>query len=893
MGARRFSLAGLVSLCVLCGSLALVCASAQAAAGVEGEWVTEATGESVQFHATVDPKGALTTYYFQYGPTTSYGTDVPAAPGAVVGSGETGAEVEQLAQGLQTSTTYHYRVVVVSETGGQTEEVDGIDQTFTTQGRGGSFALPDGRQYEMVSPPEKHGAEISAQTAGAWSEAATDGDALTFVSFQPTELEPVGFSNLVQNLSVRGSAGWSSRDLTVPHSSGTGESVGFGSEYRFFSNDLSHAIVHPFGLFTPCVNGEGASQPCMSPEASEQTSFLSTDFFNDDVDEPCSQTSMHCARPLVSGCPKVGEACPRLVEEHADVPPGTVFGGVDGGEFETTSEEAGVQLFACRTGNTKYCGPELVAATPDLSHVLLIAEAKLTPEAPIPANSKTKFLYEWSAGHLTFVGDRGGEGSLVAGGVDPLSADGSRVVFHSDGEYGAPMGLLMRDTVSGEVVQIGGSKAEFQAMSSDGSRVFFEEGRELYVFESTGGGSLAGVVTPLTGSAGLLGREVGVSEDGSYVYFVSGGAITGSGAPGPGYDLYVDHYTGSEWKPEFIARLSSEDSSDWEPLSGVAGQPTRTSPSGQWLEFMSSASLTGYDNHDAANGRPDAEVYLYHAATSGGSPTLACASCDPTGARQTGIEYYKVQNSGLEGSYVWPNTRMVAAYVPGWQETQPGLEAPGYQSRYLSDSGRLFFNSEDSLVSVDVDGTQDVYQYEPDGVGNCSSSTHTGSVVFEPTRGFEVEGQSGVQAAGCVGLISSGTSSEGSSFLDASQNGADVFFRTAAKLVPQDQDSAFDVYDAHECTMSSPCTPALASPPPCETETSCRPSPSPQPLIYGPPASATFSGPGDITPPTAPVPVKTVKKSLKCRKGFAQKHGRCVREKARKARVGDHGRAKR
>jgi hypothetical protein len=48
---------------------------------------------------------------------------------------------------------------------------------------------------------------------------------------------------------------------------------------------------------------------------------------------------------------------------------------------------------------------------------------------------------------------------------------------------------------------------------------------------------------------------------------------------------------------------------------------------------------------------------------------------------------------------------------------------------------------------------------------------------------------------GCVSLISSGTSGEGSSFIDASEDGSDTFFLTGASLVPTDPGAA-DVYDA-------------------------------------------------------------------------------------------------
>lgn len=96
-----------------------------------------------------------------------------------------------------------------------------------------------------------------------------------------------------------------------------------------------------------------------------------------------------------------------------------------------------------------------------------------------------------------------------------------------------------------------------------------------------------------------------------------------------------------------------------------------------------------------------------------------------------------------------------------------------------------------------------------------------------------------------MGLISSGSSAEESTFLDASESGGDVFFLTASRLVAQDVEGGFSVFDAHECTGASPCFAAPAvRPPACDTEASCRVAPTPQPAIYGAPASATFSGSG-------------------------------------------------
>ena len=300
---------------------------------------------------------------------------------------------------------------------------------------------------------------------------------------------------------------------------------------------------------------------------------------------------------------------------------------------------------------------------------------------------------------------------------------------------------------------------------------------------------------------------------------------------------------------------------------------------------MSQARLTGYDNRDVATGKAAAEVYLYDAT----SKHLSCASCEPSGARPTGVEYHKLEpgSGGLVGGprQVWTEKGLVAANVPGWtsmgSKEHPGFAAR-YQPRYLSNSGRLFFNSADALVPQDSNATEDVYQFEPPGVGNCTQSLPT----YSPRSG------------GCVALISSGRSAQESAFLDASESGDDVFFLTSAKLSALDSDSALDVYDAHVCSSASPCIafPTTQSPP-CTNEASCKASPTPQPSIFGAPASATFSGPGNPPPPPPPPPPPTPHKktpeqiriqklnaALKACRGKHDKHKRISCEKAARKR---------
>ncbi len=85
---------------------------------------------------------------------------------------------------------------------------------------------------------------------------------------------------------------------------------------------------------------------------------------------------------------------------------------------------------------------------------------------------------------------------------------------------------------------------------------------------------------------------------------------------------------------------------------------------------------------------------------------------------------------------------------------------------------------------------------------------------------------------------------------------------------------------------------ARGEPPPCETEASCKPAPTPQPTLYSAPASATFNGPGNIAPRSSPPPVKkVVKKIVKCKRGFTKgKQDKCVKKKAKKAKRSSHDR---
>jgi DNA-binding beta-propeller fold protein YncE len=854
-----------------------------AAPVVKSDSVLEIASESATFEAEIEPRSisteAGTTYRFEYGACSSLGAcaSSPYESSTPLTMLPASFEVDPVVahvQGLAVGKVYHFRVVAEN---GHGPDEQATEHVFTTQGVG-AFALPDGRAWEMVSPAQKNGAliePIGGPFEGDMVTAAADGSAMTFATRSPTEPELRGYSNAVQVLSVRGPGGWRSLDLPVAHKVPTGLSIGQGQEYRFFSEDLSLAVVQPFGAFEPALSGE----------ATEQTAFLHSNYGSGGSGEFC--TSL-CYRPFVtagnatSGEPFGEEGCPPHL----------------------------------------ICGPVFVGATPDLGHVVLSSHVALTV-----GGGGGEGLYEWSGGGLAFIGTGvlgvGTQGDEVDGARHAISDDGSRVFFSSRGESR----LFMRDMASEKTVQLdvpeagclkegtcGGGRvqAEFQFASSDGSRVFFADTQSLTgeagAYPEDRGGSTQGgdlyecevredacKLTDLAPAGNVLGTMPGASEDGSWVYFVANGVLENSGVPVPGAvqgscpnsrnsqfasgvcNLYVRH----EGVTRLVAVLSGADVNDW--AVSLADLVARVSPNGRWLAFMSQRSLTGYDNRDAVSGKRDQEVFLYD----GQSGRLVCASCNPTGARPHGVQYGP---SGANlplvgGDRVWESTDWLAANVPGW--TRYTGSSSLYQSRYLSDSGRLFFNAGDALVPRDVNGREDVYEYEPAGVGpsgaSCGLGAASGSIVFKAARGLEVEGRQVEEGAGCVGLVSSGASSEESAFLDASLTGGDVFFMTTAQLSSQDFDIALDIYDAHECTSLVPCSSSPALPPPCVTAEGCRAAPVPQPAVFGAPSSATFSGTGNLLPAS---PVSGAKhKSAKCKRGFVKRKRRCVRKKSRAKRA--------
>ena len=87
---------------------------------------SEITQSGATLSATIKPNFRPTTYHFEYGPTTAYGSSTLES-GSIGGDGSTHS-VASTVSGLASGTTYHFRVVASNEVG----SADGPDQSFTT-----------------------------------------------------------------------------------------------------------------------------------------------------------------------------------------------------------------------------------------------------------------------------------------------------------------------------------------------------------------------------------------------------------------------------------------------------------------------------------------------------------------------------------------------------------------------------------------------------------------------------------------------------------------------------------------------------------------------------------------------------------------------------------------
>jgi hypothetical protein len=858
--------------------------------------VSAASGTEASLLAGIDPGGSPTTYHFEYITEAHYlssgetfkGAEKTAESAPVGEAGDNKEhEVAATITGLEVNTDYRFRVVAHNGV----ETVDGPAQllyTYSAPAFGGcenkllreennSLLLPDCRAYEQVSQADN--AEVfipfgqnDVSEAGGLNEsewpmqAAAGGDAVSYVGEPASSGGCEGTGNAGggegdEYLAVRGGAGWSSCDIQPLGSNNA-------TSYQAFSGSLSQGILRT--AFSEALEG-GVPGHCelLYSRGTESSAF--TALFAPEAGETCSESE---GPFFVGGASDYSQIA---FESKAALVPGAVKSN-EGFGHENVYDSAGGQV--------------------RLVNVLPGASPSAAPDASVGALANEP---------NTLAG--GGRELPAVDASNAVSNDGSRI-FWTDLAGGSGVvyvrvnpsrpqsafeGGKCSEPEMACTLQLSAGAATYQGATPDGRYAYYSEAGELWRYDtqSQTREALAGAGAGVQGVIGV--NESG--EDGAYLYFVADGDLAtgtevrkceaapvgplrdeeeGKAPSGYGCNLYLLH----EGQTRLVAVLSVSDDEfegnvfgapqphkgDWRPVLGY--RSAELSANGQSLVFMSNRQLTGYQNVNThgectSGNNPThscAEIYLYNAEAA----KISCVSCAPSGMSPI---------KAAESASAEPNIEGRASYLPG------DFGSITHMLRLISaDGSRVFFNSDQPLLPQDKNDTQDVYEWEHAGAGSCKEGSAS-------------------NGGGCVYLLSGGASgSSGSYLLDADETGDNAFFVSRTSFVPGGGNGEKpNLFDARVDGGFKGAPGAIIQPPECKTAEECK-EPQGEPPVESFPASAAFSGAGNLTAPLEatkppaekPAPRKLTRaqqlaKALKaCRKQVKRKRAGCVKQAQRR-----------
>ncbi len=729
--------------------------------------VSSVTHTEAIIAGSVNPEGVTVTLcQFEYGTTTSYGHTVscPTNPG----SGNASVEETTVLAGLEAGTEYHYRLATTSAGG----PAAGADRTFDTAivWPESSTGLPDGRLYELVSPPNKHGNEALNYEHAAF--VSQDGQAALYAASGALGGTSSNSAFSPTQVSERTARGWVTRSaLPLPEEgvNSVEENVGIGTIQTITvpSADLSHMI---FGTWT--------GKPYVGPPDALAL----------------GQMNVYVAGPDPFVDP---EWLGRPLFENGGSGEISPFGSSP--NLKTIYFSTGIALYEYKEGS--------------LSEIGALPNGEVSPGPAAPA----ALPYELTG--RPFGGSR--TTTAPAGYANQVSADGSRVFFVRKDEAGtmelyayvtAPDGshrtlLVSQSQLSGHVGEPApdgpqavasterqaysplyaeeagtSSQPSYVFASPDGSHAFFQSADRLTEAAPEDASSKTYDYDLETGTLeylpGLKGSIVTVVTDGSAAVFEntttspfrlerwvagpSGGTVTS------------------------IAQLPPASGNVCEPVECVG--PAYTSTDSKTLVFTTDSPIAGFNDggshlslyvgekeEPVGGPLPNNQIFRYEVENN----DLTCVSCPPRGVTPASNAITSKDNFMFN-----------SVFGDGKAE----ILSPG---RAMSpDGSTLFFETRDQLLPQDTNGTADVYEW------------HSGRLY----------------------LISAGQGSLPSYFTGISESGGDAFFMTADGMVAGDTDGSYDVYDARIPRPGDTPPPAAV---PCEGAV-CQGPPSVPQLLSSP-----------------------------------------------------------
>jgi hypothetical protein len=228
-----------------------------------GPPIVETVGAPVRSATTadlggrVDPRGAATIYHFEYGGNGPCSTNpCQSTPPMPAGSGSAIEFISERIEGLQPSSTYHYRIV--AENGRPGGPSVGEDRTLATRTSDlplshGHFPGPPGsdRAYEQVSIPDSSG-NPATRTSARFTE---DGEKVIYTINGGSPLTEVGRSGgspllAERPLGAHPRSGWVQKQI-FPSRAELSDIAYIGLGYTDATQDLTSVLGSVTSAYSP------------------------------------------------------------------------------------------------------------------------------------------------------------------------------------------------------------------------------------------------------------------------------------------------------------------------------------------------------------------------------------------------------------------------------------------------------------------------------------------------------------------------------------------------------------------------------------------------------------------------------------------------------------------
>ena len=622
------------------------------------EFVSKVNTDGANFNSTIDPNGGRTWYYWEYGPTTSYGQKTAERrlrrenateyeePTSLTES----FTVSDLVSGFEPGKPIHFRAVARNEQG----TTFGPDQEFITyvqegepscpnslvRQQTGSALLLDCRAYELASTSYGGGHDVVSSTIAGQKPLVAYPDASGRLLYSLDSAVVPGAAGDPTNLgrdpyvAVRGASGWTTSYVGLP-SGGMAEPGAFGSPLLEADSGLGQFAFGGADICDPCFADGSINIPLRRSGGS--------------IEKGMAGSLNPAANPA-------GEVR-RLFSGDGST---FVFGAEK--KFEDKGNEGSVSIYKrdLQSGVTR-----VVSTMPDGSTMTGagIAELGVSTNGDRVLVGK---LVKGSGGNESF------DLYMNVGG-DPKSVQvvdsPSGVIFNGMTDDGSKVYFTTPDQIAGDtdssndffVAEVGATSTITRLSTGTGGSGGADSCAPVGNWNSASGGPDCGTVA-IAGGGGIAGGD-------GTAYFFSPELLDGAGngvlnQP----NLYVVE-PGSP--PHFVASIDSGPVDNPAVVHGVLDSATHSyedfqvSPDGQYALFSSVESLTGYTNQGRS------ELYRYATATD----ALDCASCAPT----------------------------LAPALNDVRMTPYGLS--------MTDDGRVFFTTKDSFVLRDTNGKTDAYEW--------------------------------------------------------------------------------------------------------------------------------------------------------------------------------------